>query len=417
MQYERERAGKGRDMAEIRAVIDTDPGIDDAVAILYALSSPAFEVLGITTVAGNIGIATTTRNAGRLLALMGRADVPVIAGAAAPMARKGYDASEIHGNDGLGGVAFPPPEKPAGQGAVDWLAALLLREPAASIDVLALGPLTNIARLVRDHPGAAARIRRLIAMGGVIHEAGNVGPRAEFNMAADPEAAGVVLGAGLPIWLIPLDATRKVRADAAYLDTLRAAGTPAASATAALIQAYFENTIVAAAQPASRPLHTPRAVPFSARPNRGERGADIVGPDDEREDPLPESEPKVAEGKQPACEPKQAELVLHADGPVSHDTPPFTENIAADAPQRHEVDQRAMLLATSRPLHDPCVMLLAENPALFGCEPMGLAVDLAHSREAGALTPDLTAPPVQVALRVDGAAALALLAARLGRPA
>lgn len=305
-------------MATIRAVIDTDPGIDDAVAILYALSSPAFEVLGITTVAGNIGITTTTRNAGRLLALMGRADVPVIAGAAAPMARKGFDSSEIHGNDGLGGVAFPDAQKSAAQGAVEWLAGLLMREAAGSVDVLALGPLTNLGRLVTDHPVAAARIRRLIAMGGVIHEVGNVGPRAEFNMAADPEAAEIVLRAGLPVWLIPLDATRKVRADVPYLDRLRASGTPAAAATAALIQAYFESTTV--------------------------QGA----------------------------------------------------------------------LATSRPLHDPCVMLLAERPELFGCEPLGLAVDLAQSRVAGTLSPDPTAAPVQVALRVDGAAALALLAARLG---
>ncbi len=308
-------------MAKIRAVIDTDPGIDDAVAILYALSSPAFEVLGLTTVAGNIGIATTTRNAGGLLALMGRSDVPLVAGAAAPLARNGYDASEIHGNDGLGGVVLPAPLVPALQGAVEWLAALLLREPAGSIDVLALGPMTNIARLVQEHPGAAARIGRLIAMGGVIHEAGNVGPRAEFNIAADPEAGEIVLRAGLPMWLIPLDATRQVRADAPYLANLDATGRPAAKATAKLVQAYFESTTVAGA------------------------------------------------------------------------------------------------LATSRPLHDPCVMLLAENPALFGCEPMGLSVDLSAGREAGTLSPDHAAPPVQVALRVDGAGALTLLATHLGNGA
>ncbi|MDP2064237.1 MAG: nucleoside hydrolase [Phaeovulum sp.] len=387
-------------MAIIRAVIDTDPGIDDAVAILYALSSPAFEVLGITTVAGNIGIATTTRNAGRLLALIGRADVPVVAGASEPLARKGFDSSEIHGNDGLGGVRFPDPLQPAGQGAVEWLAALLMREPAASIDVLALGPLTNLARLVTDHPAAAARICRLIAMGGVIYEAGNVGPRAEFNIAADPEAAAIVLGAGLPIWLIPLDATRQVRADAAYLDGLRASGTKAAVAVAALIQAYFESTTV--------------SLPPSPRPGGGQRDADEVGPDDKREDPLPEPQPKVAEGEQPARKPQQAELVLHADGSFSHDAPPSVGSIGAGRVPRHEVDQAAMLLATSRPLHDPCVMLLAERPELFGCTPMGLAVDLAQSRDAGTLTPDPAAPPVQVALRVDGAAALALLAARLG---
>lgn len=302
----------------IRAVIDTDPGIDDAVAILYALSSPAYDVLGITTVAGNIGIATTTRNAGRLLAMMGRADVPVVAGAAAPLTRKGFSASEIHGNDGLGGVAFPDPLVPADQGAAAWLATLLMREPAASIDVLALGPLTNLAALVRDYPEAAARIRRLIAMGGVIHEAGNVGPRAEFNIAADPEAAEIVLRAGLPMWLIPLDVTRRVRATPAWLSALRATGKPAAEATAALIEAYFQSTTVAGAG------------------------------------------------------------------------------------------------AESRPLHDPCVMLLAETPGLFGCTPLRLAVDTGTGRDAGTLSAVADAKGVKVALEVDGPAALALLADRLG---
>jgi len=388
-------------MAALRVVIDTDPGIDDAVAILFALSSPAFEVLGITTVAGNIGLATTTRNAGRLLALMRRADVPVIAGAASPLARKGFEASEIHGNDGLGGVAFPPPLAEPGQGAVAWLTALLLREPAASIDVLALGPLTNLARLLTDHPAAARRIRRLIAMGGVIYEAGNVGPRAEFNIAADPEAAAIVLRSGLPIWLIPLDATRQVRADAAYLAALRTTEMPAAHATAALIQAYFESTTVAAP---------------SASPGGGQRNAEVIGPDDQRQNPLPEPEPKPAKREQPAGEPQKAELVLHANGPVSHDAPPLAGSVPPPAAPRNAVDQAAHFVQ-SRPLHDPCVMVLAEEPALFGCTPMGLAVDLAPGRDAGTLTPDPAAPPVQVALRVDGAAALALLAARLGRRA
>ena len=388
-------------MAAMRVVIDTDPGIDDAVAILFALSSPAFEVLGITTVAGNIGIATTTRNAGRLLALMGRQDVPVIAGAASPLARKGFEASEIHGNDGLGGVVFAPPMVEPGQGATEWLAALLLREPAASIDVLALGPLTNLALLVQDHPAAARRIRRLIAMGGVIYEAGNVGPRAEFNIAADPEAAAIALRSGLPIWLIPLDATRQVRADAAWLAALRTAGTPAARATAALIQAYFESTTVA---------------PPSASAGGGQRDAEVIGPDDQRQDPLPETEPKPAQREQPAREPQKAELVLHANGPVNHGTPPLEGSLPPPAVPRNAVDQAAHFVQ-SRPLHDPCVMLLAEQPALFGCTPMGLAVDLAHDRAAGTLSADPAAPPLQVALAVDGAAALALLAARLGRRA
>lgn len=200
----------------VRAVIDTDPGIDDAVAILHALSSPAFEIVGITTVSGNIGIATTTRNAGRILAFAGRGDIPVVAGAVAPLARKGFDVSDIHGNDGLGGVWFPEPAVPPQADAVEWLAGLLAREPGRTIDILALGPLTNIARLVIDHPDVARRVRTIVAMGGAVDEPGNVGPKAEFNFAADPEAADIVFRAGLPLVVIPLDVTRKVRATRGY---------------------------------------------------------------------------------------------------------------------------------------------------------------------------------------------------------
>jgi len=294
----------------IRCLIDTDPGIDDAVAILFALASPAFEVLGITTVAGNIGIATTTRNAGRLLALMGRGDVPVQAGAAGPLARKGFDVAEIHGADGFGGVAFPGPLAPAGGDAVGFLAETLLREPAGALHLLTLGPLTNLARLVTDHPQAAARLGQVVAMGGAVRDRGNIGPRSEFNMAADPEAAQIVFGAGLPLVLIPLDVTRQVRATPQDCAALLATGTPQAVHAARLIEAYFQSTTV-------------------------------TGPG-----------------------------------------------------------------AESRPLHDPCVMLFARHPKLFTLEEMGLEVDLGPTRDAGALRPDPARPAVQVAMGVQGRAAV-----------
>lgn len=298
----------------IRAVIDTDPGIDDAVAILYALSSPAFEIVGITTVAGNIGIETTTRNAGRILALAGRSDIQVVAGAAAPLSRRGFDTADIHGNDGLGGVSFPEPAVPPLFDAAEWLADLLMREPEASIDILALGPLTNIARLATDHPEAARRMRRLIAMGGAVDEPGNVGPKAEFNMAADPEAAAIVFSAGLPTVLIPLDVTRKVRATRDYTAALQNAGTAAAVASGDLIDAYFQST------------------------TGGE----------------------------------------------------------------------------SRPLHDPCVMLYAERPDIFGIERLPIAVDLGEAPDGGALfVEEGEGSAIDVAMKVDAARALDLLAKRL----
>lgn len=296
-------------------VIDTDPGIDDAVAILLALKSAEFDIRGITTVAGNIGIATTTRNAGRILALEGRVDVPVIAGAAGPLSRKGFDTADIHGNDGLGGVAFPDPlAGPAAHDAVAWLRDTLVAADAGSIDILALGPLTNIARLVTEHPEAARRIGRVIAMGGAVHEPGNIGPRAEFNIAADPEAAEIVFGAKLDVTLIPLDVTRKVRATRDDTAMLQKTGIPAAMASGALIDAYFQST------------------------TGGE----------------------------------------------------------------------------SRPLHDPCVMLLALDDTLFGCQTLKLVVDTGTTRDAGALSiDDDNGSSVSVAMTVESAGALKLLYDRL----
>ncbi|WEX10614.1 nucleoside hydrolase [Chelativorans sp. AA-79] len=243
----------------MKVLIDTDPGIDDAIALLFALAHPKLEVAGITTVAGNIGIETTTRNALRILALAG-ADVPVHAGTERPLARGGVDEIRVHGQDGLGGVRFPDPAaSPAGSDAVGFLRDTLMAVPDGTVDILALGPLTNIARLVTDAPEAARRVRQLIAMGGAVHERGNVGARSEFNIAHDPEAAEIVFSAGLPFTLIPLDVTRKVRADRAYLDRLAALGTPAAFAVRDLIAAYFDATTGGE----SRPLHDP-CVPILA---------------------------------------------------------------------------------------------------------------------------------------------------------
>lgn len=245
-----------------RIIIDTDPGLDDAVAILFALNCGRFDIAGLTTVAGNIGIETTTRNAGRLLALMGRADVPVAAGASAPLQRGGIDERAIHGDDGLGGVMLPAPQAKPLEGAAVWMAKVLTEGAPHSIDVLALGPLTNIARLVLDHPAAAGRIGRLIVMGGAIEEPGNVGPHSEFNLACDPEAASIVLRAGLDTTLIPLDVTRKVRAGSEWLSALRASGGRAAGTCADLIEAYFAGS----GGCESRPLHDPCVMLFALQP-------------------------------------------------------------------------------------------------------------------------------------------------------
>ncbi|QDZ00867.1 nucleoside hydrolase [Nitratireductor mangrovi] len=244
--------------------IDTDPGIDDAVAILFALGSALFDIRGITTVAGNIGIETTTRNACRILALAGRSDIPVVAGASAPLARRGFDTADIHGGDGLGGVPFPEPAAPPlGGDAASWLAERLLKHEPGTFDILALGPLTNLAKLLRDAPEAAGRIGRIVAMGGAVEEPGNVGTHAEFNLAADPEAADMILRSGLDLTLVPLDVTRRVRASRPWVRSLRETGTVAAAASADLIEAYFQTTTGGE----SRPLHDPCVMLFAIRPD------------------------------------------------------------------------------------------------------------------------------------------------------
>ena len=245
-------------------VIDTDPGIDDAIGILLALASPEFAVAGITTVAGNIGIETTTSNACRLLAFAGREDIPVFQGASAPLSRVGPEPLGLHGEDGIGGVALPDPSRShESRPAVEWLADFLLDQPPGSVDVLALGPLTNLARLVLDKPQAARRIGRIIAMGGVIRQHGNVGPRSEFNLWADPEAAAVVLGSNVPRVLVPLDVTRRVRATRELASSLAGSGRPIAEMVARLIQAYFASPT---AQD-SRPLHDPCVMLFALSPD------------------------------------------------------------------------------------------------------------------------------------------------------
>ena len=202
----------------MRALIDTDPGIDDALALLFAWGAPELDVEAITTVAGNVPVETGTTNVFRLLALRPPKRRPVVAvGASAPLARALNTAIRYHGEDGLGDL----PDWPAVTIAVDSReAATVMVETAQRADgdltLVALGPLTNVALALRADREALRDVGRLVAMGGAVDVPGNVTPTAEFNMSVDPEAAAIVFDAGLPIDLVPLDATRQavlVRAD------------------------------------------------------------------------------------------------------------------------------------------------------------------------------------------------------------
>jgi inosine-uridine nucleoside N-ribohydrolase len=185
-----------------RIVIDCDPGIDDAIAILLAAASDELDLAAVTVVAGNVGLDRTLPNALRVLELAGRSDVPVSAGAARPLVWPVEQRALVHGVDGLGDAGIgPPTASPRPTHAADVLAAL------DGATLVAIGPLTNVALALARHPGAAAGIRRLIWMGGAF-SGGNVTAAAEFNCWWDPEAAARVLQAGIDLVIVPLDATR-----------------------------------------------------------------------------------------------------------------------------------------------------------------------------------------------------------------
>jgi purine nucleosidase/pyrimidine-specific ribonucleoside hydrolase len=195
-----------------RLLIDTDPGIDDALALLYAWGSPRASVEVVTTVAGNVPVDRGTTNVFRLIALRRPARIPLVAsGAAAPLARPLTTAERHHGGDGLGDLDdWPPVEGRAGESAADVIVATAQRL-GPRLTLVALGPLTNLALAVDGDPPALSRVNRVVAMGGAVDVPGNVTPDVEFNMHVDPEAAARVFDAGLPLDLVPLDATRQTR--------------------------------------------------------------------------------------------------------------------------------------------------------------------------------------------------------------
>ncbi len=209
-------------MASIPLILDCDPGHDDALAIVLALARPELRPLAITTVAGNAPLDRTTRNALRVLTLLGRSDVPVAAGAALPILREAWVPVGVHGASGLDGADLPEPAfGPVERTALE-LATALLREAEDPITLVATGPLTNIALLLRAAPALHERIAGIWLMGGSLGE-GNTTPSAEFNIWADPEAAAIVFGSGIGIRMAGLDVTHQALVlpdDIARLDEL-----------------------------------------------------------------------------------------------------------------------------------------------------------------------------------------------------
>jgi inosine-uridine nucleoside N-ribohydrolase len=220
----------------VPVVVDCDPGVDDAVALLLALRSPEVEVLAVTTVAGNAGIDVVTANAAALLDLAGAPrDLPLARGAAGPLRGGDREPDEpIHGVGALGGVRLPLSTRPIGDRPAELIARLALERPGEVV-LVALGPLTNVAEFVTAHPEAAAALREIVHMGGAAFVPGNITPAAEFNTHCDPEAARIVLTSGLPIRLVPLDVTRRNGFPGASSDRLAAATDPVTAAAGQML--------------------------------------------------------------------------------------------------------------------------------------------------------------------------------------
>jgi inosine-uridine nucleoside N-ribohydrolase len=207
----------------VKILLDCDPGHDDAIALLLALASPEVEVVGVTTVHGNQTLAKTTTNALKLLEFVGRTEVPVAAGADRPIRREPFIAEYVHGESGMDGPALPQPTtEPVAQHAVDFIAETVLtsREP---ITLVPTGPLTNVGLFLARYPDAAAKLDRIVLMGGAIGE-GNVTPAAEFNIWVDPEAADRVFTSGLDVTMVGLDVTHQAIFGPAPTAQLKAAG-------------------------------------------------------------------------------------------------------------------------------------------------------------------------------------------------
>ncbi len=251
-----------------KIIIDCDPGFDDMVALLLALASPEVELLGATTVAGNVPLADTSRNALRVLELAGRTDVPVYAGCPGPLLREQV-FGKYAASGGLGGDTLPPPATPLAEGhAVDFIidAAVAAAERGERITLCAQAPLTNIAlALLKGGPAACAGLERIVVMGGAFAALGNRVPWAEFNFYADPHAARVVLRSGVPVDLFPLDVTFQALLTKAHVEELRRVAGRVGETIAALLQIYDRNDPVRFGREGG-PLHDPMLVASLIRP-------------------------------------------------------------------------------------------------------------------------------------------------------
>ena len=254
-------------MAPRKIIIDTDPGQDDAVAILLALASPEdVTVQGITAVAGNVPLDLTQKNARIICELAQKTDVPVFAGAKRPLKRPLVTAEHVHGKTGLDGPQLPDPTMTLqDQHAVDFIIQTLRAEPSGTITLCPLGPLTNIAAAFNQAPDIIERVEEVVLMGGAYFEVGNITPTAEFNIYVDPEAAEIVLKSGADITMMPLDVTHKALVTKNRNDRFRALETPVGVAVAEMTD-FFERFDREKYGSDGAPLHDPTVIAYLINP-------------------------------------------------------------------------------------------------------------------------------------------------------
>jgi inosine-uridine nucleoside N-ribohydrolase len=203
-----------------RIIIDTDPGVDDALGFLLALASPEIKLEALTTTQGNVTLEKATRNALSVLELARASHIPVASGSVVPLVQPLRASPDVHGESGLGNARLPEPHgQPLLNHAVDYLIERILAEPG-EISIFAIGPLTNLAMAIRKEPRFAKSVKELVIMGGAILEYGNITPQAEFNIYVDPHAAHIVFHSGMPLTLIPLDVTHKCLLRQEHVDRL-----------------------------------------------------------------------------------------------------------------------------------------------------------------------------------------------------
>ena len=254
-------------MIKRKIIIDCDPGQDDAVMLLLALACPdEFDILGITTVAGNVPLDLTQRNARIMCELAGRTDVPVYAGCDKPMRHELITAENVHGKTGIDGVDIYEPAIPLqDQHAVDFIIESLLSADTNSVTLVATGPLTNIGQALVQQPAIRPKIKEIVLMGGALREGGNTTPSAEFNILEDPDAAQIVMHCGRPLTIAPLDVTHQVLVSRDRLEQIRAIDSPVGAAIVGMME-FFNRFDSEKYGSDGAPLHDPCTIAYLLKP-------------------------------------------------------------------------------------------------------------------------------------------------------